>query len=149
MSGVKTWNPFYSDYRRAELCICEQIVIFFFLKKKKEKKRKKKKVLKTDMHTHTRTRSHAHRHRHKTFVLFLKTQSQSGFRIKRGWAGPGGHAHCWAQNLLGRHLMVFTMPTATSKRHCQNSGNTCGQLGGRTCLDMHTHTKKGINKRVY
>lgn len=41
MSGVKTWNPFYSDYRRAELCICEQIVIFF-LKKKKEKKRKKK-----------------------------------------------------------------------------------------------------------
>lgn len=43
MSGVKTWNPFYSDYRRAELCICEQIVIFFFLKKKEGKEKKEKK----------------------------------------------------------------------------------------------------------
>lgn len=42
MSGVKTWNPFYSDYRRAELCICEQIVIFFLKKKGKEKKEKKR-----------------------------------------------------------------------------------------------------------
>lgn len=149
MSGVKTWNPFYSDYRRAELCICEQIVIFFLKKKEGKEKKEKKGFENRHAHSHTYTHTHAHRNRHKTFVLFLKTQSQSGFRIKRGWAGPGGHAHCWAQNLLGRHLMVFTMPTATSKRHCQNSGNTCGQLGGRTCLDMHTHTKKGINKRVY
>lgn len=59
MSGVKTWNPFYSDYRRAELCICEQIVIFF-LKKKEGKEKKEKKVLKTDMHTHTRTHTHTH-----------------------------------------------------------------------------------------
>lgn len=74
MSGVKTWNPFYSDYRRAELCICEQIVIFF-LKKKKEKKRTKKEVLKADMYTHTRTHVHAHMHIHKTFVLFLKLRA--------------------------------------------------------------------------
>jgi hypothetical protein len=68
MSGVKTWNLFYSDYRRAELCICEQRVIFLKKKKKKERKKERKKrkerkeVLKTEMHTLSHTHIHTYIH---------------------------------------------------------------------------------------
>ena len=79
MSGVKTWNLFYSDYRRAELCICEQRVIFLKKKKerkkegKKEKERKKRGFENRDAHSLTHT--HTHIHTHKTFVLFLKLRA--------------------------------------------------------------------------
>lgn len=52
MSGVKTWNLFYSDFRRrAELCIREQRVVFL------NKKRERKKDFKN---RHTRTHTHAY-----------------------------------------------------------------------------------------
>lgn len=147
MSGVKTWNPFYSDYRRAELCVCEQRVIFLIKKKWKRKKGFQNRHALSHAHMHTLM------HTRKTFVLFLKIYvrwpSQSGFRIKREWDGPGGHAHCWAQNLLGRHLMVFTMPTATSNRHCQIQGTLVASLeDGRFWICIHIQNLKSIKKNM-
>lgn len=103
----------------------------FFLIKKKERKRKRISDRQTDTHTYSLT--------HKDLCLVQKIRSQSGFRIKRGWDGPGGHAHCWA--LLGRYLMVSHDANSYKQQALPNSGNTCGQLGGWTFLDMHTHAK--------
>lgn len=43
--------------------------------------------------------------------------------------------------------MVFQDADSCKQQALPNSGNSGGQLGGRTFLDIHTHTK--LNKKIF
>lgn len=143
MSGVKTWSPFYSDWRRAELCISNQRVIF---PKKKKKKgfQKKKKTQYTQTHTHMHTRTHIH-----DLCLFFSKSEPDRIQNKESMGSCFWCATCWgSESTLGRHLVLFQDADSCKQQALANSGNSGGQLGGWTFLDIHTHTEqKNILKK--
>lgn len=133
MSGVRTWSLFYSD--RGGLNSVLVIQGSYFLKKKRKKKsfQKTKQKKPTQRHTHTYTRH---------LYPFSQNQSQTGFRIRRAWDHVVDVRPWGSESTLWRHLMVFQDADSCKQQALPNSGNSGGQLGGRTFLDIHTHTKQ-------
>lgn len=136
MSGVRTWSLFYSDRRRVELCISHPRVSF-------PKKRKKRKKFKKKLNTHRDT----HTHVHTAPLSFFSKSEPDRIQNKESVGSHGWHATSWgSESTLWRHLMVFQDADSCKQQALPNSGNSGGRLGGRTFLDIYTHTKQ---KKIY
>lgn len=90
------------------------------------------------------TRTHIH-----DLCLFFSKSEPDRIQNKESMGSCFWCATCWgSESTLGRHLVLFQDADSCKQQALANSGNSGGQLGGWTFLDIHTHTEqKNILKK--